>query len=399
MKILAIMFKEVRIVLRDRTALLLLLAAPLALTWVMSFAFSRVGQGGGMAPISVVVVNQDTGDLGQTLVSVLRAPTMAELLAVTVLTDPAAARAQVDADKMAAAVVVPADFSQQVLADGQAARLELYGNPGRVISTGVVRAILERFAQQVSAGVVGANVTVQQLVESGRLAAAQVPVVAPEIGQRVAEAAGQRELVTVQLVAESGAASGGFNYLAYYAPSMATLFLMFAMMSSARTLLAEREAGTLDRLRAAPLAIAELLGGKVLGVFFVGLLQMATLIGITWGDPLAVAAHTVLLVAATAGLGLAVAAWSRTVGQANALGSTVTMVLAALGGNFVPRLAFPAWLRTVSYVGPNAWGIEGYQLLGSGARLADLAPSLAALALMMALFFGLALWGMRRFVK
>ncbi len=75
-----------------------------------------------------------------------------------------------------------------------------------------------------------------------------------------------------------GSTNGCFDSLAYYAPSMAALFLMFAMMPVARTPLAEHEAGTLDRLRAAPLLEGELLGGKVLGVFLIGLLQMAVLI-------------------------------------------------------------------------------------------------------------------------
>jgi len=407
MKVLAIAFKEVRVVLRDRMTLLLLLAAPLALTLVMSLAFSRVNQGDGLTQIRVAVVNQDEGALGQALVDVLRSPDLGDLLAVTQAADPAAARALVEADQAAAAVIIPAGFTERLVStpDGTG-RLEVYGNPGRAVSAGVVRSIVERFAEQVSAGVVGANVTVRQLVESGRLAAAQAPALAPEIGQRVTVAAGQSELVTIQLVAAGAQASGRFDYLAYYAPSMATLFLMFAMMSAARTLLAEREAGTLDRLRASPIWAAELLGGKVFGVFLIGLLQMAVLIlvthffmGVAWGEPLAVAAHTVMVVAATAALGLVVASLARTSGQANAIGSTVTMVLAAVGGNFVPRLAFPAWLKAVSYIGPNAWGIEGFQSLASGARLGDLRLDLAALAAMTVVFLGLALWGLRRLLK
>jgi ABC-2 type transport system permease protein len=407
MKVWVIAFKEVLIVLRDRTALWLLLAAPVALTLVMALAFSRVNQGNGLAQIRLVVVNQDEGDLGQTLVGVLQSPDLSDLLAVTRLADPAEARALVDADKAAAAVMVPPSFTQQALSNaGGPARLELYGNPGRTVSTGVVRDILERFTQQVSAGVVGGQVTVRQLVESGRLPEAQAPAAASDIGRRVALAAGQRDLVTLQVTIADHQASGRFDYLAYYAPSMATLFLMFAMMSSARTLLAEREAGTLDRLRASPLLAVELLGGKILGVFAIGLLQMGALIfitrlgmGVAWGDPLAVAVHTVFVVAATAALGLVIAALARTASQANALGSTVTMVLAAAGGNFVPRLSFPVWLKTLSYIGPNAWGIEGFQSLAAGARLGDLAPDLAALALMTVVFLGLALWGLRRFVK
>jgi ABC-2 type transport system permease protein len=406
MKALAIAFKEILIVVRDRTAFWLRLAAPLALTAVMGFAFSRVNQGNGLSQINVVMVNQDSGSLGQALTELLGSQDLRGLLAVTYSADPAAARAQVDADKAAAAIIVPADFSAQALSEsGGPARVEVYGNPGRAVSAGVVRDIAERYAQQVSAGVVGAQVTVQQLVESGRLAAVQASAAGAEIGPRVAQSAAQRQLVAIST---TGPSQGGvaFDYLAYYAPGMATLFLMLAMMSSARTLLAEREAGTFDRLRAAPLSAAELLGGKVLGVFAVGALQMAALIlathffmGIAWGNPIAVTALTLMVVAAVASLGLVVATLARTAGQASAIGSTVTMVLAAVGGNFVPRMAFPAWLKSVSAIGPNSWALDGYQAIAAGAKLSDVTPQLAALALMTAVFFGVALWGLRRIVK
>ncbi len=82
----------------------------------------------------------------------------------------------------------------------------------------------------------------------------------------------------IQVTAPSLSTSDRFNYLARYAPSLATLFLMFAMMSVARPLLAEREAGTFDRLRASPVSAAELLGGKILGVFSIALLEMVALL-------------------------------------------------------------------------------------------------------------------------
>jgi ABC-2 type transport system permease protein len=407
MKVIAITLKELTLILRDRAALLLLLVAPLALTLVMSFAFSSLNTASGMSSVSLVIVNQDEGDLGKMLVAVLTSPDLSDLLAPTEVTDAEAARALVDGDQAAAAVIIPPGFTEVILADsGDAARLEVYGNPGRPIGVGVVRSIVERFARQMATGVVGAQVSVRQLAESGRITEAQIPEVAPEIGQRVAIESGQRELILIAETATERLASGSFDFMAYYAPGMAILFLMFAMMSSARTLLAEREAGTLDRLRAAPLQAAELLGGKIMGVIFTGLLQMLVLIlithffmGVAWGDPLAVGVHVVLVVTALAAMGLVIASISRTTAQANAIGTTVTMVLAAIGGNFVPRAIFPAWLKTVSYISPNAWGIEGFQALASGAKLADLGPEIAALSLMTVVFFALVLWGLRRFVK
>ena len=82
MKILAITFKELTIVLRDRTALLLMLVAPLALTLVMNFAFGRASSG-SLSQINVVIVNHDDGTLGQTFVDFMQSEALSDLVHAT----------------------------------------------------------------------------------------------------------------------------------------------------------------------------------------------------------------------------------------------------------------------------------------------------------------------------
>jgi ABC-2 type transport system permease protein len=94
-----------------------------------------------------------------------------------------------------------------------------------------------------------------------------------------------------------------------------------------------------------------------------------------------------------------IVAFARTANQAGVIGSAIAMVLSAVGGNFFPRFAFPAWLRTLSLIGPNAWSIEGFQKLSAGATLFDLRFELLALAVMTAVFFGIATLGFRRIVR
>ena len=212
-----------------------------------------------------------------------------------------------------------------------------------------------------------------------------------------------RQLITLQEVLAEGGSSDGFDALAYYAPSMAILFLMFTMISSARTFLTERDAGTLARLRTTPTREGELLGGKIIGVLATGLLQMSVLImatrlimGVDWGEPLAVGILVLLVVAATAAMGLVIAALVRSASQANVLGSAVVMVLAGVGGSFIPRQSYPVWLQTVGYIGPNSWGIEGFQKLASGARLGDLTAEIIALLVLATTFFVIAMLASRR---
>jgi linearmycin/streptolysin S transport system permease protein len=405
-KILAFTFKELLIITRDRMALLLMIAAPLALTLVMSFAFSRANSG-GLPQISVVVVNQDGGAIGQAFVDLMQSDALKELVKPFLSGDAGAARKMVDDGQAAAAVIIPAGLTERVTAgQGDPVRIEVYGDPGRPVSAGVIRSVVERFAQQVAAGTLGAQVTIMQLIQSGRIQITEAATAGSEIGQRVAVESVDRQLVTVTGVVGSGKSEDNFNFLQYYAPSLAILFLMFAMASSARTLLAEREAGTLARLRSTPTQSWELMGGKVAGILATGLLQMMVLVvmtsllmGVKWGDPLGVAVHVLLVVAATASMGLVIATVARTTSQANAIGGAVVMVLAAVGGNFIPRPAYPEWMRLLSYVGPNSWGIEGFQKLAAGATLAGLRVEVAALLAMTGVFFAISLWGFRRWMR
>ena len=407
-KILVIMVKELTVIARDRTALLLMIVAPLGLTAVMAFAFSGLNTG-ALSQIDVVVVNQDEGDLGQAFVNLLQSDALKELVNPTLGGDADAARQSVDEGKAAVALILPAELSERVMSgEGDPARIEVYGDPGRPISSGVIRGIVERFGQQVAAGALGARVTVTQLVQSGRLTLApqSVSTAAPEIGRRVAQESVNRQLISVTNVVSGKPSEGGFNFLQYLAPGIAILFLMFSMTSSARSLLTERDSGTLARLRSTPTRAWELLGGKVAGVLATGLLQMLVLIlattwfmGVKWGEPLALSVHVFLTVSAIAAMGLVIATVARTVSQANTIGTAVVMVLAAIGGNFIPRQIYPAWMQSVSYIGPNAWGIEGFQTLAAGGTLVDLRIEVIALLVMSALFFSIAVWGFRRLVR
>lgn len=406
MKILALAFKELQVLLRDRVAWLLMVAAPLALTAVMGFAFSGLQTGAGLPAIPVVVVNQDEGVLGQTLVDWLTSAELSDLLAPTLAADAGAARRRVDEDTAAAAVIIPPDLTESVLTSAGTVSIEVYANPARTVGAGVVKSIVARFAQVVAAAAASTEVTVTQLVQSGRLAPEQAAAFAAEFGQRAAAAAVARELVSVNLQTTRDTAEPDFNYMAYYAPSMAIMFLMFAMVTAARTWLTEQELGTLARLRAAPARPFELLGGKILGIVGGGVLQMAVLIlathyllGVEWGQPLAVAVLVMLVVLALAALGLALAAFLRTAGQVSAVGGAGVMILSAVGGNFAPRLAMPVWLRGLGYLCPNAWGLEGFLKLAAGATLADLTTEIAVLTAITGVFFGLAVWGLQKFVR
>ena len=82
-----------------------------------------------------------------------------------------------------------------------------------------------------------------------------------------------------------------------------------------------------------------------------------------------------------------IAAFSKTPGQANAIGTAITLTFAAAAGNFVPRSALPKWLQYGSLISPNGWALDGYTNLGAGLGFESILPKIIALIVMAAILF------------
>lgn len=420
LKLFHIAWKDLQLAFRDTGAVVMMLATPFVLTFVMALAFGGIGGGSGSQSaafndVPFVVVNHDTGHLGQALVDSLGSPDLADLLEPNVLADDAAARSEVEAERAVAAVIIPAGFTESIIPTGDHAQdarkqstVQVYSDPAKPVSAGVVRGIVDSMLGSFAAGSAGVEVTISQLLSHGIITNEQLGASASEIAERVSMQASESRLITVQ--SETGAAtggqnagSGGFNWLAYMAPSMAIMFLMFTVTASGRTLLVEREGGTLSRMLSSPTGAPRIIGGKVVGTFLVGVVQMAVLFlasyalfGLKWGSVAGVVLLTLALVAAATGWGMLLAAYCRTPAQAGQLGAILSLVFAMTAGNLVPRAIMPEWLRTISYVTPNAWGLEGYTKLGAGGGLGDVALMVVVLLAMAAVLMGAATLLFRR---
>jgi ABC-2 type transport system permease protein len=243
---------------------------------------------------------------------------------------------------------------------------------------------------------------VAQLLLNGLITPGQAEQLGQQVGQRAGEQAASQQLIAVRSKTAEGG-SGEFDWLAFMAPSMAILFLMFTTTSGGRTILTERRAGTLPRLLVSPTRASQVLAGKVVGVYSTGLAQMAILIGasallfgVRWGDPVAVLLITLALVAAATAWGILIAAYARSPAQANAIGTAMALVFGAAAGNFLPRQVMPDWLQSLSRISPNAWGLEAFEALSRGGTLFDIVLPIIALWLMATVLFGASVVAFRR---
>ncbi len=406
-KIFLIGWKDLTLAFRDRAALILMLLAPFALTLglgLVTGSFSTASSSSGISAIPLVVVNQDEGELGGELVKVFQSADLADLLLPEVASDPAAARQRVDADEIAAVVVIPAGFSAGVIPDaatgqtGPAAAIDIYANPARPNSSGIVESIVNQFVDQVEIGRVGAQVTVSELIQTGRIQPQQAAAVGAQIGAGQAENAASGQRITLKGV-EASSSAPDFNVLAYMAPGMALMFLMYTVSHGGRTLLVEKTHGTLPRLLVAPVNGGQVLLGKMFGIFLTGVAQMLILIlsctllfQLQWGDPLAVLILVLACVVGAVGWGMLITALVKSPGQAASFGSAVMLIFGILGGSFFDISQLPGWFRAFSRITPNAWGLDGFTRLAMGDGLVKILPDIGGLLVMGVMLFGASLY-------
>jgi ABC-2 type transport system permease protein len=310
----------------------------------------------------------------------------------------------VDDNKAVAAIIVPAGFTDSIIprqgptTSGEVVQVELYSNPTTPTNAGVIKTILDEYINRVEVGRVGGQVAVTGLISSGRIQIQEAAAAGQALGASQANEAGQITSIKLNNVTPTGEAVK-FNMLALLAPGMALMFLMFTTSNGGRSLLTERNQGTLPRLLVSPTTSVQVMGGKVVGIFLTGAAQMLILIlGTTlmfqlqWGDPLAVLVLVLAAVFGATGWGMLITAVVKTPGQVSAIGSAIMLTFGILGGSFFSLDAMSIWFRVISKITPNAWGMDGFSTLALGGTLIDILPPVLALLAMGALLFVVAVF-------
>lgn len=407
-KLLLIGIKDLKLMFRDRAALTFMLLAPFLLTIGMGFVTGRFSGGSsGISDIAVVIVNLDKAQLGNALVDLFNSEDLADLVEPSFLSDPAAARQLIENNQAAAAIIIPEGFTRSIIPAERttfdanyeqpaAVQIEVYSNPSSPTSAGIVKAIVDEFISRVEEGRTTGMTAMIQLVMSGLVTPQNAESEASSLFQNTE----QTENNAIKLIKNNqGPESVEFDLLSYFAPGMALMFLMYTVTYGGRSILSERAQGTLPRLMISPSRTSQILAGKVVGIFFMGVAQMGILIlassvffQVKWGDASGLIVLILAAVFGATGWGMLITAFARTPKQVGSIGTAIMLIFSILGGSFISLDQFPPFMRTISKITPNAWGLDGFTTLALGGGLSNLAEPIIALLIMGAVLFGIAVF-------
>jgi len=164
------------------------------------------------------------------------------------------------------------------------------------------------------------------------------------------------------------------NSVQHNVPAWTIFAMFFIVIPLTQSLIKEREEGSLFRLLTLPVNYMKLLMAKV-GVYLIvcviqtGLMLLTGVFLIPFfnlpmldlgQEYLALTLMTVIVAMASVGFGLMVGTIAKTHQQAAAFGSIAVIILAAMGGLWVPLYLMPPIMRQISEISPMNWAITGY---------------------------------------
>jgi len=410
--------KDLRVYVRDRVGLLLGLGLPLVLAFVFGGAMGAIGGGdsAGMGRARLFVEDRDGSEASRELVAALEDADGLRVVSVDTA-DPEAETAEervADADGPAG-LLIPAGFGAALEA-GELPGLVLYRDPGKtieqqIIAGNLIPALFEASGEQLgkrAAGKVldviefpaawrdeaqaimdrsfdGMEALVTRLEEDGAFEDGEqeedgfdfATAIADVLGLEVQDVVGA-DLEEVQQVATQSHAISG----------IAVMMLLFGLVACGGTLLEEQAGGTLDRLRLAPGRTSEILLGKFLFTWLVGIAQLTILFLVTsrvfaipiFRAPFALCVLSAAVAAAATGFGILFAVLCKSRSQLEGLSTVVILTMSAFGGSWWPLAITPDWYQSLAHFTLTAWAMDGYQgLFWYGHGLADLVPEIGVL--------------------
>ncbi|MFC3198935.1 ABC transporter permease [Parapedobacter deserti] len=406
-KLMVSAYKEILLLLRDWGGLAILFFMPsvliITITLIQESTFKAVGE----STLPIVLVDEDKGEIGQ-----LVAENLTEAPNVQLITevddqpiDEEQARSLVSDGKYQIALVIPEGISEELTEKvnhnvdkilGQFVLTEADGTaretPAKKWNTKEINIYFDPAAGQTFRNGVKSNIErMLSKVEVQKIY--DVFISEMELDEDPGLLAD--EIITFQeIIAQKGDDGIIPNAVQHNVPAWILFGIFFIIVPLGINLVKEKNLGTYIRLRTSPVAYAIILGGKMVTYTVICLIQFMLmlliakyifpLIGLIEFDP-GTQLPLMILIAfvaglAAIGLGILIGTIAETQEQSAPFGAIFVIILAALGGVWVPTFIMPEVMQKVSAFSPMNWGISAfYDVILRNGTATDIAQPLGYL--------------------
>jgi ABC-2 type transport system permease protein len=397
MKFIDIALKDFYQLFKDWKPLIFLVIAPILFTLMFGFMFGGFGnpsEADTRLPLTVQI-NEETALTETLLASLENSDVLRVELAEADASQADLQQSVLDGDT-AAALVIPAGFSQQIRKDGEVALTAILDEASTAGMTmqQEIEAVLSQMQTAADAAAAAALLYEQ---EAGAPTNAEVDAVY-DATFNTAMVAWQSPPVTAlntQTAPEGSQQSGDENAFAQSLPGMMAQFAIAGLMGAAEIIIQERKSGSLDRMTSMAVPRAAVLAGHWLAMF--GMIFLQFIVLVAFGQiflrldflaaPLATLMLSVASCAFVASLGLLIGVLAKMPEQSAIFALIPMFIFSGLGGAWVPLDILGESVQRIARFTPVYWIMTGFRdVLLRGAHLPNVWPSILALLGFSALF-------------
>lgn len=418
LKIITTAIKELRLLIRDRTGLIVLFVMPAILVVVMTLVQENVLQLTGQKGTHLLYLDFDKGSVSKELLSQLKKGPLEIVHLDTNQTGAADVQALVTNGTYQVGVVIAKGTSAQF--EETAARLfdqdSTEPTPVRIFfDPGILPSLRSGLRVQIEAAL--HTITIQKLIKHMEKKLEPLLAISGPAQTGLGQDSGLQSLLNQPLLTlqtepnKSNGQTKPYNPVQQNVPAWALFGMFFIAIPIAGGLLKERKTGIWIRLMSLPVSPLVLISGKIVAYTAVCFCQflLIFLVGSTLfptiGLPpftLAAPVTSILLIILLSGLaacgyGVLLGILCNTYEQVSALGATTIVIAAAVGGVMVPVYAMPQLMQDFSIVSPLNWGLNSFQgLMVRANDFSSIVDDLGRLLLFFLATISFGCWRLRR---
>lgn len=405
--------KEILILLRDKGGLIIMFIMPMAMITLMALIQDAPFRDYQEMKIPLLLVNNDKGNLGSTIDSGLYDSKIFEITKLSLNKDEV--KQKVKSGEYNIAIIIPADasdllnskvshfvtkkLSEAGLSDSSSVdetklaaelSLEILFSPDTKKS--FKSSIISSLKQSTS------KIETQTLLELFNKELKQSDNGGNE---KMKDFVNFKEINTVETPEEALK----LNSVQHNVPAWTIFGMFFIVISMSGSIIKERDEGSYTRILTMPGSYITVLTGKISAYLLICLIQcvLMLMVGLyilpQMGLPVLIIGNSIwaiTVVAVSAGLaatgyGILIGTIFKTHQQASTFGAVSVVLLAALGGIWVPVFVMPEYLRMMSEFSPLFWGLSAFhKLFLNGGDLQSVMPHVSKLLVFCFINLGIA---------
>ena len=431
--------------LRNRSAVALTFAVPIAMIYIFGWVFGLNRKDSGPSGIRLAVVNESVNPATQKLVDVLKGEKAFQV--ITTFTKPdkttrplveADLRPMIENGAFRFAVVIPKDVNS---GSSLGLRLKFLSNPLNEIESQTVNGLLQKaifshvpelliqslqarardmigeqrfdafndaLASAIATAFGGDRKEIRRSIASGDFGFSQPTGGSPTAGTSSGNKSATNDFFS-RIISIENEQVVGKNVKSPAATRVvggwAIMFLMFALNATATSLFEEKKSGMFQRLLAAPVTRAQILWSRFLFGIILGLVQLVTVFSVgslLYG--IDVSGHlgnlTIICIATAAActaLGMLIASVSDSQEAAMGLAMFLVLTMSACGGAWFPISFMPEFMQQIARFTITYWAMDGFaQVLWAGKSFLQILPTVGVLLAIAAGMMALAIWRFNR---